>query len=54
MRVGEDSKVICVARAEAEPEEDASEAGKHVQDGGSDLDMDTEGKTDAAETDEEI
>jgi len=23
MRVGEDSKVICVARAEAEPEEDA-------------------------------
>ena len=54
MRVGEDSKVICVARAEAEPEEDTGEAAEDVQNGGSDLDMDTTAETRAPETDEEI
>ncbi len=54
MRVGEDSKVICVARAEAEPEEDTSEAVQDAPNGGSDLDMDIGDETKAPETDEEI
>ena len=51
MRVGEDSKVICVARAEAEPEEeDEAEAA----DAGSELDMTIQGEEEASAPDEEI
>ena len=51
MRVGEDSKVICVARAEAEPEEeDEAEAA----DAGSELDMTIQGEEETSAPDEEI
>ena len=51
MRVGEDSKVICVARAEAEPEEeDEAEAA----DASSELDMTIQGEEEASAPDEEI
>ena len=51
MRVGEDSKVICVARAEAEPEEeDEAEAA----DAGSEMDMTIQGEEEASAPDEEI
>ena len=56
MRVGEDSKVVCVARAEPEPEEEPEndveiEATEETETG-SDLDMNVEGAP--AEPDEEI
>ena len=56
MRVGEDSKVVCVARAEPEPEEETdndveTEATEETENG-SDLDMNIEEAP--AETDEEI
>ena len=56
MRVGEDSKVVCVARAEPEPEEepdnDVEIEATEVTETGSDLDMNTEEAP--AESDEEI
>ena len=56
MRVGEDSKVVCVARAEPEPEEepdnDVEAEATEETETGSDLDMNIEEAP--AETDEEI
>ena len=56
MRVGEDSKVVCVARAEPEPEEepdnDVEAEATEETENGSDLDMNIEEAP--AETDEEI
>ena len=56
MRVGEDSKVVCVARAEPEPEEepenDVETEATEETETGSDLDMNIEEAP--AETDEEI
>ena len=56
MRVGEDSKVVCVARAEPEPEEepdnDVETEATEETENGSDLDMNIEEAP--AETDEEI
>ena len=56
MRVGEDSKVVCVARAEPEPEEepdnDVEIEATEATETGSDLDMNTEEAP--AEPDEEI
>ena len=56
MRVGEDSKVVCVARAEPEPEEepdnDVEAEATEEPENGSDLDMNIEEAP--AETDEEI
>ena len=54
MRVGEDSKVMCVARAEAEPEEEADVETQVTEETetGSDLDMNIEEAP--AESDEEI
>ena len=56
MRVGEDSKVVCVARAEPEPEEepenDVETEATEETETGSDLDMNVEEAP--AETDEEI
>ena len=51
MRVGEDSKVICVARAEAEPEEEDELAEEGA---GSDLDMTIEGEHETSAPEEEI